>query len=138
MKTVRAEGIGMSPTIKDGDNLVIGRRAYDRDAAIARFDIIAFMVSSDLFHYKRVIGLPGEKIEIKNGEVFVDDKLLHEPFEKEDWSESNFGPLVIPEAEYFVLGDNRINSADSRIWQPSTIKRKSILGKIVEIVPAKK
>jgi len=82
--------------------------------------------------------LPNEKTQIRNGTIFINDRLLEEPFEKESWTESNFGPIVVPENEYFVLGDNRPNSADSRIWEPPTIKRKDILGKIIEIIPSKK
>ena len=138
LKTINAEGMGMSPTITDGDQLVIGQRFYEKGATVQRFDIIAFNISSDLFHYKRVIGLPGEKIEIRNGQIFIDNKLLDEPFEKQSSNEGKFGPLVIPENEFFVMGDNRPNSADSRIWEPPTIKKGQILGKIVEVVQAKK
>ena len=123
----------MSPTIVDGDRLLIHQRFYER-VDIERFDIVAFTVSPDLFHYKRVIGMPGEKIEIRNGETYINDKLLIEPFEMQKWSESNFGPLAIPEGEYFVMGDNRPNSADSRIWEPATIKKGNILGKVAEVV----
>ncbi len=137
LKTVRAEGLGMAPMIRDGDKLVIDRRFYETKT-VNRFDIVAISVSRDLFHYKRVIGLPNEKIEIKNGEVFINGELLNEPFEKEPWTETNFPSVVIPENEYFVLGDNRPNSSDSRIWQPATVKRKDILGKIIEVIPAKK
>ncbi len=120
--------MGMSPTISDGDNLVIDRRAYEQDKAVARFDIIAFKVSSDLFHYKRVMGLPNEKVEIRGGQFFVNDTLLDEPFEQQRSNESNFGPLVIPENEYFVLGDNRGNSNDSRAFGP--IMRDDIKGRV--------
>ncbi len=138
LRRVKAEGLGMAPTIRDGDQLVIDRDYYKGLHEVDRFDIIAFLVSKDLFHYKRVIGLPKEKIEIRNGEVFIDGRLLDEPFERQPWIETNFGPMLIPENEYFVMGDNRPNSADSRIWEPATIKRENILGKVVEVVPSKK
>lgn len=80
----------------------------------------------------RVVGLSGEKIEMKNGEVFVNDKLLEEPFNKNK-SSDNFGPIIVPKNEYFLLGDNRPESNDSRYWKPSTIKRENILGKVVNI-----
>ncbi len=134
LKIVRAEGMGMSPAITDGDRLVIDQRFYEKDAGVERFDIVAFEVSPDLFHYKRAIGMPGEKIEIRNGETFINDKLLGGPFEMQRWSESNLRALVIPEGEYFVMGDNRPNSADSRIWEPPTIKKGQILGKVIEVV----
>src|SRR5687767_756158 len=127
LRRVKAEGLGMAPTIADGDQIVIDRGFYKGENAVNRFDIIAFLVSKDLFHYKRVIGLPKERMEIKNGEVFINGRLLDEPLEKRPWAETNLGPMLIPENEYFVMGDNRPNSADSRIWEPATIKRENIL-----------
>src|SRR5688500_15550955 len=99
LRRVKAEGLGMAPTITDGDQLVIDRGFYKGANAVNRFDIIAFLVSKDLFHYKRVIGLPNERIEIRNGEVFINGRLLNEPFEKQPWAETNFGPMLIPENE---------------------------------------
>lgn len=138
LKRVKAEGLGMAPTIMDGDQLIIDPGFYKGESTINRFDIIAFLMSKDLYHYKRVIGLPNEKIEIRNGDVFIDGRLLDESFAKQPWTETNFGPMLIPVNEYFVMGDNRPNSGDSRIWEPPTVKREDILGKIVEVIPATK
>ena len=140
VKTVRvkAEGMGMAPAIRDGDELLIDRSFYKSGNTVGRFDIIAIAVPEGLFHYKRVIALPGESIEIRNGEVFIDGQLVREPFDTQPWSETNVGPLLVPENEYFVMGDNRPNSADSRIWTPPTVGRERILGKVVEVVPANK
>ena len=132
--------MGMAPTINDGDKLIVDLGFYKRGKDVERFDIVPFRLpemSEDLFHYKRVVGLPGERLEINGGQVFVNGNLLHEPFETQK-REDDFGPIVVPDGEYFVLGDNRLNSADSRIWKPATVRKDGILGKIVEIVPAKK
>ncbi len=76
--------------------------------------------------------MSGEKVEIKNGKVFINDDLLDEPFEKIPFSD-NFKAVVIPENEYFLLGDNRPESNDSRYWKTIFIKRENILGKVVKV-----
>lgn len=80
----------------------------------------------------RVVGLGGEKVEIKRGQVFVDDQALEEPFEKVA-SDDNFGPVVVPQGEFFLLGDNRPESNDSRFWKTSTIRKERIVGKVTKI-----
>src|SRR5688500_8711822 len=93
IKTVRAEGMGMSPTVKNGDKLIIDLEFYERSNDVQRFDIIALRLSGmsdDLFHYKRVIGLPSEKLEIRSGRIFVNNSLLEEPFDKQTWEENDF------------------------------------------------
>jgi len=85
---------------------------------------------------KRVVGLPGEKIEIRNNQLYINDAEISEPFENivaESDSKRNFGPITIPKDEFFVLGDNRPDSADSRYYDPSTIKAADIYSKVVEI-----
>lgn len=123
----------MSPTIKDGEKLKIDRNFHKKVSEVERFDIVAFRLSEgqkkylglsgELFHYKRIIGLPNEKLEIKRGHVYINDKLLDEPFVKEIWEDNGFGLITISADEYFVLGDNRPNSADSRILKPATVKK---------------
>lgn len=135
----------MEPTISLNDMCVANPVAYTGDD-IKRFDIVVFQapedvkeryaLDSDTRYIKRVIGLPNEKIEIKNNEVFINDKLLIEKFEKiinEKDSKKDFPPMVIPKDEYFLLGDNRPNSEDSRYWKKATISKKDIYSKIVDI-----
>lgn len=85
---------------------------------------------------KRVIGLPNEKVEIRDNAVFVNDVLLAEPFDKivdtKD-PKRNFGPIIVPQNEYFMMGDNRPESSDGRYWKRSTVNRDNIHSKIVEI-----
>jgi signal peptidase I len=146
--TIKAEGTAMSPTIKDGDTIRIDRRAYSNDSGINRFDIVVFSLSEDqkkfvgrvgeVLYIKRVVGLPGEVLEIRAGKTFVNGQLLDEPFIDYVWKEDEFGPVTIPNGEYFVLGDNRANSFDSRYIQPATVKLSDVTGKIIEVAPAKK
>lgn len=133
----------MQPTIEIGANVITNETAYFSDQPIERFDIVIHKAPIDENMRKlginentkfifRVVGLSGEKVEIKNGDVFINDKLLKEPFEKIS-SNDNFGPITVSEDEFFLLGDNRPESNDSRYWKLSTIKREDILGKVVKI-----
>ena len=132
----------MLPTMKVGDTFTVNRFAYDASNPINRFDIVIFNApeaslkrSGDkkgTVFCKRVVGLPGEKVEIKSGQVFINESPLNEPFQKIA-DKSNFQSIVIPQDEYFVLGDNRPNSVDSRFEECSTIKRNDILGKVTQI-----
>ena len=143
MRWVRVPTGAMQPTIKIDANVITDETAYSSGQPINRFDIVIHKAPIDENSRKmgvdentrfifRVIGLSGEKVELKSGKVFINDKLLEEPFEKYS-SNDNFGPIFVPENEYFLLGDNRSESYDSRFWKPSTIKRENILGKAIKI-----
>jgi signal peptidase I len=133
----------MQPTIKIDANVITDETVYASGQPVERFDIVIHkapiddqmrrigLKENDRFIF-RIVGLGGEKVEIKSGKVFINDKLLDEPFEKYP-SGDDFGPITIPENEFFLLGDNRSESLDSRYWKPSTIKRENILGKVVKI-----
>ena len=123
----------MENTIQTKDRLIAFRLAYMFEKP-ERFDIIVFRYpenETDLY-VKRIIGLPGEKVEIRDGKVYINDsnKPLIDTFTKEE-SGGNHGPYIVPEEKYFVLGDNRNDSRDSRYWENRFVARDKILGKAI-------
>jgi len=110
----------MEPTIMTGDRVLANRIKYNYSDP-ERGDIIVFKypVNNDKLYIKRIIGLPGEKVEIIQGEIYIDDSELplEEPYLGEEWTEDNDGFIFeVPDNSYLVLGDNRNNSEDSRDW----------------------
>lgn len=114
----------MIPTLQIGDHILVNKFIYRFDD-VKRGDIIVFKFPKDESRdfIKRAIGLPGDKVEIKNKKVYINDKPIDESyaFHEEEGNSSyhprdNFGPSVIPENNFFVMGDNRENSMDSRFW----------------------
>lgn len=109
---VSVDGNSMYPTLKDKEILIL--KKYDKQ--IKRFDIVVFKYGDSKL-IKRVIGLPGEKVEYKNNNLYIDDNKIKDVFlltETDDFNLKNLDVEVIPDDYYFVLGDNRINSSDSR------------------------
>ncbi|MCL2593013.1 MAG: signal peptidase I [Defluviitaleaceae bacterium] len=121
----------MENTIMTNDRVVLNRLAYlFRDPQ--RYDIVVFNPpdgQEELF-IKRIIGLPGETVMIFDGRVFADGVLLNDSFIKER-AIGDFGPVIVPENSYFVLGDHRNNSHDSRTWQNTFLHRDEIVGRAV-------
>lgn len=123
----------MENTITKGDQLFGNRLAY-RNKEPERYDIVIFRFPDDesqLF-IKRVIGLPGETVTITDGEVYINDDPipLDDSFLPEKM-EGDFGPYEVPESCYFMMGDNRNWSNDSRFWQNTYVRRDQILAKAV-------
>lgn len=144
-QVVRVPTEAMLPNINPGDLAAVNPRAYDR-REVERFDLVMFergpenasAVAYELppgtLFIKRVVGLGGETLEIKGGRVYVNGRVLDEPFATVALDpEEEFGPVSIPAGEYFLLGDNRPNSEDGRFWKVPSLKRKFIRGKVVEI-----
>ena len=123
----------MEDTIMTGDRIFGNRLAYiNKDPQ--RFDIVIFKYPDDetqLF-IKRVIGLHGETVEIRDGKVYIDgaETPLDDSFTPEP-PQGNWGPEVVPEGSYFMLGDNRNRSKDSRFWTNTFVKKEKIQGKAV-------
>lgn len=119
----------MEDTIMIDDKVVALRLAYLINDP-ERGDIVVFPFPDDekLNYIKRIIGLPGETIEGKEGLVYIDGEPIEEPYVTETL-DSDFGPFVVPEDSYFMMGDNRNWSEDSRYWINKFVKRDKIIGK---------
>ena len=122
----------MEPTIMTGSRMLGFRLSY-MFSSPKQGDIIIFKYPDDpsQIFVKRVIGLPGDKVEIIGGVTYVNGEPLQEDYLKETPLVKDFGPYDVPEDCYFVLGDNRNNSRDSRYWTNTFVPRNSILGKAV-------
>ncbi len=123
-------GPSMQPTLNNGDIVLLNKFQY-RLFDVKRNQIIALNYKDTKYMVKRVIGLPGEKIEFKDNTLYINDKAYTESFIKNvktnDFSLSDLGYDVIPKDMYLVLGDNRENSMDGRDF--GLIKKKDIIGK---------
>ncbi len=128
-------GESMEPTLSDGDNLIVDKISY-RFREPERFDIIVFPFQHkpETYYIKRIIGLPGETVEIdEEGTIYINGEVLTESYGREIINPEHIGrveyPVVLGEDEYFVMGDNRNNSSDSRIPEVGNVKRDQIIGR---------
>ena len=125
----------MENTIMPGDHL-LGIRSALVLSEYERGDVIFFLFPDDekQNYVKRIIGLPGEKVEIYDGKIYINDseEPLDEPYLKEEWVTSK-GPyeFQVPEGSYLVLGDNRNSSADARYWRNTYVTEDKIIGKAI-------
>lgn len=130
----RVSGHSMESTLSDGDNLIVDKLSY-RFHDPERFDIVIFPVIVDgeeSKYIKRIIGLPGETVWINtNGEIYINGVLLQEDYGREIISNPGdaITPITLGTDEYFVLGDNRNQSTDSRFSIVGAVKREDIIGK---------
>ncbi len=125
-------GESMQPTLLDGEKIIIDKLKYHFTGP-SRFDIIVFTLDNneDYYYIKRVIALPGETVQIKDGLIYIDNQILKEEltFEPIDNPGDFYEPITLGEDEYFVLGDNRNNSDDSRFESIGLISDGQIKGK---------
>jgi signal peptidase I len=128
VQNFRIEGYSMEPTLHQDQFLIVNKFSYRWLHPPERGDIIVFEYprAPDRDFIKRVIGLPGEKVEVRQGRVYINDKQLEEPYIASQPSYS-WGPRVVNDDEYFVLGDNRNNSSDSHTW--GLLPKDNIIGK---------
>ena len=125
-------GSSMAPTLNSRDIVILNKFHYIF-FDVKRFDIVSFEYDSTKYLVKRVIGLPGDKVEYKDNILYINDKKVTEEFLTDEIITENFsltdlGYEVIPEDMYLVLGDNREDSLDSR--EIGLVKEKEILGKV--------
>lgn len=133
-------GQSMETTLSDGDNLIVDKISY-RFNDPKRFDIVVFpfQYDTDTYYIKRIIGLPGETVQIdEKGNIYIDGEKLDENYGREVIMDPGraYVPIVLGEDEYFVMGDNRNHSSDSRDILVGNIKREDIMGRAwVRIYP---
>lgn len=132
---VRVEVVGpsMQPTLQSGENLIVEKLSYHFKEP-RRFDIIVFPFKHEekTNYIKRIIGLPGEKVQIDGeGNIYIDGEILNEHYGKEVIENPGIAaePVYLADDEYFVMGDNRNNSSDSRCESVGNIKKKDIIGR---------
>ena len=125
-------GESMKNTLDHGDQLIVDKITY-RFRDPERFDIIVFPFhyKENTYYIKRIIGLPGETVQIVDGDIYIDGEILEENYGKEVIENPGRAaePIVLGDDEYFVLGDNRNNSSDSRVEKVGNIKRSDIIGR---------
>lgn len=130
---VKVEGTSMMPSLTDQERIFINKFVYRLGLGeVERGDTVVFWFPGDpsMSYIKRVIGLPGDVVEIRAGQVIVNGVELEESYVPEEYRDpGTYPPLMVPEGRYFVLGDHRSSSNDSRVWGP--VPRESIYGKAV-------
>jgi signal peptidase I len=131
VQPVRFEGKSMEPAISDGDRILMLKNFWTPQ----RGDIVVFKLPVDTAksYVKRIIGLPGETVEIREGKVFINNQELKEEYLKPEFNQSRISqaPLTIKAKHYYVMGHNRDHSSDSRMW--GTVAEDLIYGKFIGI-----
>ena len=125
-------GDSMQTTLSDGDNLITDKITY-RFRDPKRFDIVVFPFKENTSKLliKRIIGMPGETVQIKNGKVYINGYELQENYGNAVMNDAGIAsePILLGEDEYFVLGDNRNNSQDSRFSSVGNVSRSDLIGR---------
>ena len=129
----QVSGSSMEPKLSNNDNLIVDKITY-RFKDPERYDIIVFPFEyeDNTYYIKRIIGLPGETVYIDNeGNIYINDTVLEEPYGREVIKEPGraYEPIKLGDDEYFVMGDNRNNSTDSRDPSVGNVKKDRIIGR---------
>lgn len=136
---IEVSGSSMESTLHDNDHLILEKVTYQFDQP-KRYDIVVFRpyenttdtnAFDDVYYIKRVIGLPGESVQIIDSAIYINGKLLWENYGKDAIADSGIAidEIVLDDEEYFLLGDNRNNSKDSRDFSIGAVKRSAIIGR---------
>jgi signal peptidase I len=131
VQPVKVEGTSMQPQLVDQERIFVNRFIY-RFQDISRGDIVVFWYPKDnrKSFIKRVLGVPGDEVEIRRGSVFINGNKVEEPYLKPEFRDNkSFGKVIVPPDNFFVLGDHRNSSNDSRSW--GYVARELIYGKAI-------
>ena len=129
-QVARVDGLSMAPTLEDRDRLIVNKLIYEfADPRPGDIVMLYYPVNPEKMFVKRVIAKEGDTVRIADGKVFINDIPLHDDYVPQEFrSHDDWGPQVIQQGYYFVMGDHRNNSSDSRHW--GLVPKKYIVGKV--------
>ena len=129
-QVARVDGLSMAPTLEDHDRLIVNKLVYEiGEPRPGDIVMLYYPLNPEKMFVKRVIAREGDTVRIVDGRVYVNDIPLHDDYVPVEFrSHDDWGPSVIPQGYYFVMGDHRNNSSDSRHWGP--VPKKYIVGKV--------
>ncbi len=130
VQVARVDGLSMAPTLEDHDRLIVNKLVYELgEPRPGDIVMLYYPLNPDKMFVKRVIAKEGDTVRIVDGRVYVNDVPLHDDYVPPEFrSHDDWGPQVIQQGYYFVMGDHRNNSSDSRHWGP--VPKKYIVGKV--------
>jgi len=130
VQVARVDGLSMAPTLEDHDRLIVNKLVYELgEPRPGDIVMLYYPINPEKMFVKRVIAKEGDTVRIVDGRVYVNDIPLHDDYVPAEFrSHDDYGPQVVQQGYYFVMGDHRNNSSDSRHWGP--VPKKYIVGKV--------
>jgi len=130
VQVARVDGLSMAPTLEDHDRLIVNKLVYELgEPRPGDIVMLYYPLNPEKMFVKRVIAQEGDTVRIEDGHVYVNDLPLHDDYVPDQFrSHDDYGPEVVKQGYYFVMGDHRNNSSDSRHWGP--VPKKYIVGKV--------